>query len=432
MPQRGDLQRAWRTLRRGPVDAGYTAFRVLRERRGLGLGRGELSESDARALSGLYDLTAAQLAAHQRVVEAQLARGGTEISTLLWFLPHFSNPHGGGMRTILRLASHAAQRHGARSTFCVYNGQPEHVPALRARLAAAFPALADAPVLTPARGSSELPALPPVDAAIGTFWTSAYPLARYNDTLAKLYLVQDFEPDFYAAGSASALAEETYRLGIPGIVNTPRLAEAYRAYGAPAVSFLPAVDEAYLAPRPARAGDGPVRIVFYGRPSTPRNAFGLGLAALRLVKQRYGERVEIVAAGEPWAPGELGVEGVVENRGRLGSLEEIADLYRSCDVGLALMLTRHPSYQPFEFLASGVAPVSNRNPDTAWMLRDGENCLLARPLPSLLADQVGRLVENPGLRARLVEAGRAEVAGISWGDQLEKVWNAMTSGGFEG
>ncbi len=44
------------------------------------------------------------------------------------------------------------------------------------------------------------------------------------------------------AGAASALAEETYRFGLPGIVNTPGLAEVYRSYGNPAVSFVPAVD----------------------------------------------------------------------------------------------------------------------------------------------------------------------------------------------
>jgi O-antigen biosynthesis protein len=136
-----------------------------------------------------------------------------------------------------------------------------------------------------------------------------------------------------------------------------------------------------------------------------------------------------VCAGEDWSPGQYGVADVLENRGQLEDLDEVAALYRSCDVGLAFMLTRHPSYQPLEFMASGMVTVSNRNPHTAWLLRHEENALLADPLPALVAEQVARLVEDPGLRERLAAAGRAEVAGRSWDDELERVWGAMTKSG---
>ena len=74
----------------------------------------------------------------------------------------------------------------------------------------------------------------------------------------------------------------------------------------------------------------------------------------------------------------FGLKGRVRNLGVLSSLDEVAALYRSCDIGLVFMHTKHPSYQPLEFMASGMATVSNINPATAWLLRDGENCLLAR------------------------------------------------------
>ena len=105
-----------------------------------------------------------------------------------------------------------------------------------------------------------------------------------------------------------------------------------------------------------------MRIFFYGRPWNSRNAFGLGLRSLRLVKERYGERVEIVSAGEGWSPGQYGVADVLENRGLLESLDAVAELYRSCHVGLVFMLTRHPSYQPLEFMASGHGHRLEREP----------------------------------------------------------------------
>jgi O-antigen biosynthesis protein len=271
--------------------------------------------------------------------------------------------------------------------------------------------------------------LPRSDAAIATTWESAFALVRHNDTLAKFFLVQDWEPDFHPAGAASAMLEEAARLGIPGLVNTPGLADAYRAAGSPAVAFTPAVDPRYRPAEATRDPGAPVRIFFYGRPQTPRNAFPLGLAALRRVKERFGDRVEIVSAGEDWSPGQFGAADVLTNLGMLEGLDPVAELYRSCDVGLCFMLTRHPSYQPLEFMASGMATVSNRNPHTAWLLRHEDNALLADPLPALVAEQIGRLVEDRELRSRLAAAGRTEVQGRTWDDELARVWGAMTKSG---
>jgi O-antigen biosynthesis protein len=248
----------------------------------------------------------------------------------------------------------------------------------------------------------------------------------------RFYFVQDFEPYFYPAGGAFALAEETYRFGLPGIVNTPGLAAAYRSYGNPAVSFIPAVDLDRHPPA-KKPPEPPVRVFFYGRPGNPRNAFGLGLASLAEVKRQYGDGVEIICAGENWNPGQFGYANVVSNVGRLTSLEAVAKLYRSCHIGLVLMLTKHPSYQPFEFMASRVACVSNRNQDTAWFLRDEENCLLAPPLPGLIGERIGKLVGDRHLRESLVENAFAQVQAVRWDEQIERVWRTITKqeDGFE-
>jgi glycosyltransferase involved in cell wall biosynthesis len=195
------------------------------------------------------------------------------------------------------------------------------------------------------------------------------------------------------------------------------------------VSFVPAVDTERYHPPPEPRPDGPVRVFFYGRPSTPRNAFGLGVAGLVELKERYGDRVELICAGESWNPGQFGYADVLSNLGRLRNLVEVADLYRTCHVGLVLMLTKHPSYQPFEFMASGVACVSNRNPDTSWFLRDEENCLLAAALPGAIAERIGRLVDDPALRERIVATAMDEVRGIRWEDQIERVWRVLTKQG---
>jgi O-antigen biosynthesis protein len=412
----------WSLVRQGPTETAYAYLRARRRRRNLADDELELSESDRLVLSGDYDVDAQALSASREVVEGWDRAGGVPIASIQWFLPWFHQVYGGGIYTVLRFADHFARVHDVESRFCVYDRDGE--PAARgvqARIAEAFPSLAQARV-TP-RGVE----LPDSDAAIATAWTSAFPLVRHGRTRAKFFFVQDLEPRFYPAGAACAVLEQAARFGLPGIVNTPGLADAYRAYGNRAVSFVPAVDTHRFGPAQRSDGGRPVRVFFYGRPSQARNAFGLGLAALREVKRRHCDRVEIVCAGEDWSPGQYGAADVLDNLGMLDQLDSVAELYRSCDIGLCFMLTPHPSYQPLEFMASGMATVSNRNPHTGWLLRHERNCLLAPALPSLVAEQVGRLVEDPALRERIARAGAEQVAGHSWEEQIERVWEAMTS-----
>jgi hypothetical protein len=414
-----------RTLRRGPTEAGYAFFRARRRRRNLADQDPELGPSDRLLLEPDADLDPEDLAANAEVLRAYADAPELEVRTVQWFLPFFHLATGGGVHTVLRLADHLARRHGVHNRFCLYDrDDPGTARGVAARIAAAFPALSGAPV-TPAGQP-----LDGCDAAIATAWSSLFPLVRFRAARAKFFLVQDWEPDFYPAGAARALLEEAARLEIPGIVNSPGLARCYRACGSPAVDFVPAVDtELYRPPQRPRDPSAPVRVFFYGRPSVPRNAFGLGLAALRRVKERYGRRVEIVCAGEDWSPGQYGAADVLDNRGMLEDLRAVAELYRSCDVGLVFMFTRHPSYQPLEFMASGMATVSNRNRHTTWLLRHGHNALLADPLPALVAEQLCRAVEDRDLRAGLVEAGLATARAASWPQQLERVWDAITKRG---
>ena len=270
---------------------------------------------------------------------------------------------------------------------------------MAAKVATAFPALAGTTFSSAHEGRS----LPACDAAIATLWSSAYPVLHARDVRAKFYFVQDNEPQFYPAGAGSALAEETYRFGFPGIVNTPGLAEVYRSYGNPAVSFVPAVDvDRYHPADPPRPAGGTVRVFFYGRPKTSRNAFGLGIAALAQLKRDYGERVEVICAGENWSPSQFGLAGQIRNLGVLQSLEEVAALYRSCDIGLVFMFTKHPSYQPFEFMASGHGDGLEHQP------RHRVDAARRRELPAdaAAADPHRRAPRSPGRGRRAAGADR--------------------------
>jgi O-antigen biosynthesis protein len=425
---KGRLRRRLRYIRgivrQGPTETAYAYLRSRRRRRNVPDEELDLLDSDRLVLERGFDLDTADIEANATTLRAYAEMDQLEVRSIQWFVPSFYLVYAGGIHTILRFADHAARRHGAESRFCVFDSDdPAMARRVDQRIAEAFPALAGSRVAP----ASEEPV--PCDAAFATAWESIYRLARFEAARAKVVFVQDWEPDFHPAGSMSALMGEAAALGFPGIVNTPALADTWRAAGNPAVSILPAVDTERYHPPEAVRRDGRVRVFFYGRPKSPRNAFGLGLRALRRLKEEHGDRVEIVCAGEDWSPGQYGVADVLENLGMIEDLDEVAELYRSCDVGLVFMLTKHPSYQPLEFMASGMATVSNVNPATGWLLRHEQNALLARPIPSLVAEQLGRLVEDRELRDRLAAAGVEQVRGIRWEDQLERAWGALTKRG---
>jgi glycosyltransferase involved in cell wall biosynthesis len=421
----------WTIVKQGPTEIGYAYFRARRRRRNRADDESLLSESDKLALSGAFDATDEALAENAALIDAYMRSEPLEIRTIQWFLPFFHHVYFGGTHTVLRFADHFALVHGVENRFHLYDVGQDKVPGCASKVKSAFPALSHATFT--AAGQLQPRGLPPCDAAIATLWSSAYPVMHLQQARSKFYFVQDNEPQFYAAGAAAAMAEETYRFGLPGIVNTPGLAEVYRSYGNPAVSFVPAVDpDRYHPRRELRDPTAPIRVFFYGRPKSPRNAFGLGIAALAQLKRMCGDRVEIVCAGEDWNPAQFGVADRIRNLGVLGSLDEVAELYRSCDIGLVFMGTKHPSYQPFEFMASGMATVSNLNPATSWLLRDGENCLLSPPLPTPVAERLARLVNDRELRTRIQAAGLDEVRKFRWEEQIERVWDAMClrDGGF--
>ena len=380
------------------------------------------------AMHPFYNLDPRALGANREIVGRFGERPST-VRTTTWFVPYFEHVFYGGIHTILRFMSWARTERDVEHRIVFYDEPPISEAAMRRRIAGAFPALSDVDIVLPPRGTAPNvleEELPPTDVAFCTLWYSAYPLARFNATKAKFYFVQDFEPAFYPAGTLYGMAEATYRFGFAGLVNTPGLEPVYAAYGNPAISFVPAVDVAEARRSGTTPAEGPVRIAVYGRPGTDRNGFELLAASAVRLKARFGDGVEILSAGEDWDPATYGLGGILENLGRLPSKEAVHEFYKTCDVGLCFMFSKHPSYQPLEYLAAGAAVVTNVNSATSWLLRDQETCLLTEPIPDTICDTVGRLVVDADLRARLAGSGLDAVAQVHWDQELAKLWRFVT------
>jgi O-antigen biosynthesis protein len=210
---------------------------------------------------------------------------------------------------------------------------------------------------------------------LATAWWTAYAAQRITswqqeacDAAAKLaYIIQDFEPGFYPWSSQSALALATYRPKQDlGIFNTSLLADYFASQGldyARKVVFEPTINDglrAALAQAGASTTPRVRRIVVYGRPSTPRNAFPLICEALRIWgwSDSRGGQWEIVAPGELTADIDLGPVRL-KALGKL-DIDKYAELLRTSAIGLSLMVSPHPSYPPLEMAAFGMEVITNR------------------------------------------------------------------------
>lgn len=339
-----------------------------------------------------------------------------------WFLPFVDHALKGGVRTVFMLAQHLSQQFGTTNHFVIvgYGSEFPKTQNLAKSLTDNFPELNF--TIQPYRTLFDNPkSLPPSECGICTLWTTAYVLLRYQKTLTKFYLVQDFEPNFYPAGTVSGIIEQTYRFGFAVLANTRGVAVPVGRYTNDVTQFYPGVDQEIFYPDETRdTPQKPFRIVFYGRPGNQRNCFLLGIETLRAVKCKLGDDVDILSVGAAWDEKEANVDGIIRNLGLLSTMEEVAQLYRESDLGLVFMMTPHPSYQPFEYMASGCLVATNKNESTSWLL-NAQNALILTPLPEVASGQIIETLSDPyGWQEKRSRATQ-EISQFDWSDALDAV-----------
>jgi hypothetical protein len=250
------------------------------------------------------------------------------------------------------------------------------------------------------------------DIFVATYWTTAHALdvaARSNliDPNRVFYLIQDYEANFYAGSTESAVAQSTYHAGFRPLVNSMPLQGFLQRREGIAIPdefvFRPDLDLARLSETSAlRHESGDVTVGFYGRPSKPRNSFALGVSSLRAADRELKQRgiaAKYVSMGEPHPPIRIGSDITMTSVGKL-AWERYFTLLAQMDTLLSLQQSPHPSHPPLDAVASGGYAVTNDMDESRAGLSPRLFAVPNDPaaLGSAIADavQVGRLENSAG------------------------------------
>lgn len=256
---------------------------------------------------------------------------------------------------------------------------------------------------------------PPARFTIATSWPTAYYVRNFKDTCHKCYFVQDYEPWFFAVGSESIFAEETYRFGFSGITAGDWLAEKlFVEFGMKTRAVGFSYDRTLYWPG-KRSEHHKKRVFFYARPPTQRRAFELGLLVLEEVACRLNN-IEIVLAG--WDVSGYVIPFDHVNAGLL-ALDQLAATYHQCDVALVISLS-NASLLPLELMACGTPVVSNNGPWVEWLLNEN-NSILAQPTVEALARALCEVLTDQELADRLRRGGYLSVKSTNWETEAKKM-----------
>lgn len=391
---------------------GTQLVRVARRDGAAVLAGRALQRGAERLLAGArpFDLEVRRLDVEAAAVNTDDCRPGTPTPPEgPWVVNVIMNPpveRSGGMMTLTRVVHLLEQRGHDCRMYVLYKGERRQIGLHRQVAQKRFPQL-----------RAELhdidDGMRDADVVLATAWPTAWCAQAARSRGVRFYLVQDFEPSFYPAGSDATLAEETYRFGFHGITAGRWLAgKLSRDYGMACDSFDLGVDaDCYRLDNPGyRSG-----VLFYARPDTERRGFELGMLALDQFARRHPD-VEIHLVGQKihWRRPTF----AFTNHGHL-SVAELAALYNRCAVGLVLSLT-NLSLLPAELLATGCLPVMNDAENTRASF-DNPHACFSPVRPDLLAAALSAAVvrsNEPDWRAEAA----ASVGALSWhlvADQVE-------------
>ena len=274
------------------------------------------------------------------------------------------------------------------------------------------------------------------DVCVATVWYSAYLAEKIMGVVgggAFLYLIQDYETNFFPGGSQFVLADATYDMDYVALFSTSSLMAFFEKHdiggiverNIPRIFFNNASASNLIGEREffelntARAKRS---LVFYSRPIVDRNMFELTALALQ---RAYESGIFDL---EEWDCIGMGLgEGVVQlPEGRVSqslprmTLKEYQRQVAGFDICLTLMASPHPSLIPMDLAGSGALVVTNtfRTKTASYLRSLSGNIIPAEPRLDALVEALAiAKARSDDLAARYANA-RAMTYPTDWAQSL--------------
>jgi len=243
----------------------------------------------------------------------------------------------------------------------------------------------------------------PVDVAIATNWPTAQIVHDLDRVRAKLYFVQDFEPEFYTNEQPErVMADATYDLGLSVIAIGEYLKELLGSRGRLARSIPFGVEKCFHQAGQNRnladSADNP-SVLFFARPNIARRNFAVGVDALAALHSKYPETRIRLYGLESFAE----LPFPYEHLGQLPQAQLASEMAQS-DIHLSYSLTNVSSVI-YEAMACGCACIEVDVPSVCSMVRDGENCILVEPTASATLEALDKLIKDQRFRRQIARSG---------------------------
>lgn len=383
-------------------------------------------QRDAIILAQAYDISEDEIAKSMVVSNNQRTN---KLRSAAFILPSFEGIYA-GLMNIFSFAEYLQEKQGLKITFYVLKAA-NNADQERDLVLSSIPALDQATFIPITEQQSYK--IKRHDLGIATLWSTAYVLVKTNEVQRKCYFIQDNEVNFYPKGSISALVETTYKFGFYALANTAGLLDMYqKQYSGQGTVLTSKVDLSNYYPLQTLnvSPKKPYKVFFYARPGMPRNAFELGIAGLKKLKDELKDEVEIITAGAPWDPKVYGVEGYFTNLGKI-RYEAVPVLYRTLDAGLMFMFSGHPGVTASELMASGCPVVVNEYDDITWneLYQHEKTCLVTKSTASEIAANIKRCLTEQDLRKTLIDNGIQKAKSFygNYDQQLPLAYEAMVT-----
>lgn len=251
-----------------------------------------------------------------------------------------------------------------------------------------------------------------IDMAVGSLWTTMDWIRSYHNIKERAYLVQNYETGFYDFGAFFRFrANQTYMFNDVKYITISKwcrrwLTEDFHRN----VSFIPNGLECSMFKSVKRSFDkAKIRILVEGNSDDYYKNVDESFRIIdRLDKNKY-EIWFLSYQGKPkeWY--------YVDRFMHRVPYEQVAQIYRDCDILLKTSILESFSYPPLEMMATGGYVVVRPNDGNVEYLRDEENCLFydSEDLDTAVG-AIERIASDAQLREKLYKNGLKTAEERSW------------------